>query len=562
MKNIILLFLILLLAIVLPAQTARNKCVSGNCTNGYGEYVWKTGDRYEGYWKNGKKHGWGTYFYSSGNFYSGNWKEDQKHYFGTLYWDQGDFFYGLFKNGERQKNGVYVWKSGTFQVRTEKVYYTERGYVLGDCKNGYGVYIWKDGNLYAGNWKNGKQHSFGNYFSKDGSFFMGFYKDGRRQEMGFAGLKGNKYRISNKPVSYSPNSFLLGTWNSGYGVYRWKNGDMYAGNWRGKKFNSFGAKVWKEGDFFIGLYKNGKRQKRGLYVWKNRKHAMHTQEVSFYKPNSSYAANVPPKKYNPPVKIQPTKPIRTNPVSSNPVYSAKVKVWAVIVGVADYNHLKPLRYTDDDAYKFAMFLKSPEGGALPDEQISLFIDESASKNSILYGMRRLFSKADSNDVILFYFSGHGKKGAFMPHDYNGFGNQLYHSDVQQILRGSKAKYKLCIADACHSGSLERSEKDPAATNALSNYYQAWGQSSGGIALLMSSKAEETSLETRGKRQGIFSYYLIRGLKGEADGNRNKIITINELYSYVQQNVKNFTRNRQHPVLKGNFDKNMPVGVVR
>ena len=55
----------------------------------------------------------------------------------------------------------------------------------------------------------------------------------------------------------------------------------------------------------------------------------------------------------------------------------EVKVWAVVVGIGRYTTMPVLKYTDDDAYHIYAFLKSPEGGALPDSQIRLLIDEDA-----------------------------------------------------------------------------------------------------------------------------------------------------------------------------------------
>lgn len=80
--------------------------------------------------------------------------------------------------------------------------------------------------------------------------------------------------------------------------------------------------------------------------------------------------------------------------------------------------------------------------------------------------------------------------------------------------------------------------------------------------MMSSKAEETSIEYRGLRQGVFSYYLIKGLKGEANKDNDKIITVTELYDYVKQNVQTYTSYKQTPVINGNYDKNMPIAVIR
>ena len=80
--------------------------------------------------------------------------------------------------------------------------------------------------------------------------------------------------------------------------------------------------------------------------------------------------------------------------------------------------------------------------------------------------------------------------------------------------------------------------------------------------MMSSKSEEVSLEDGGLRSGIFSYYLVRGLKGKADTNRDKIITIQELYDYVFYEVQSYTAHAQTPTITGNFDKEMPVAVIR
>ncbi|MCB0641310.1 MAG: caspase family protein, partial [Phaeodactylibacter sp.] len=238
-----------------------------------------------------------------------------------------------------------------------------------------------------------------------------------------------------------------------------------------------------------------------------------------------------------------------------------VKVWAVIIGVASYNHMPTLRYTDDDAYRMFAFLKSPEGGALPDRQIKLLIDEDATKERIVNAMRDVFAKAGPNDLVFLYYSGHGLKGSFLPIDFDGFNNRLEHQEINEILDESPAKYKLCIADACHSGSL-LAMKSGSVKNVLESYYETLAQAEAGTALIMSSKSEETSLESSGLRQGVFSHFLIRGLKGEADEDKNKVVTIGELYNFLNNNVRKYTGNRQSPVIQGDYDQNMTVSVVR
>ncbi|NJN34146.1 MAG: hypothetical protein HC817_07760 [Saprospiraceae bacterium] len=148
----------------------------------------------------------------------------------------------------------------------------------------------------------------------------------------------------------------------------------------------------------------------------------------------------------------------------------------------------------------------------------------------------------------------------MPQDYDGNNSKLYHNEVKAILEQSKAKHKVCIADACHSGSLLAMKQPLQST--LQSYYRAFNESKGGLALLMSSKGEEYSLEDQGLRSGIFSHYLIRGLKGEADVDGSKIVTMREVYDFVYKNVHTYTSNVQTPTISGAFDWAMPVAVVR
>ena len=81
-------------------------------------------------------------------------------------------------------------------------------------------------------------------------------------------------------------------------------------------------------------------------------------------------------------------------------------------------------------------------------------------------------------------------------------------------------------------------------------------------MLLSSKGSEVSLEDHGLRQGIFSHFLIRGLRGEADNNGNSIVTVQELFNFVYKKVRSYTANAQTPKLSGEFDPSMPVALVR
>ncbi|MDW3197195.1 MAG: caspase family protein [Cytophagales bacterium] len=262
------------------------------------------------------------------------------------------------------------------------------------------------------------------------------------------------------------------------------------------------------------------------------------------------------------------------------------KIWAVIVGVSHYRQSRiRLNYCDDDAYKIYAFLKSPEGGALPDEQIRLFVDEQAKGADIRLAVEQFTGKVGPNDVFLFYFSGHGTVTNLLAEDYGVTqSGEISHRFLSSQIRKSKAKLNLCMIDACHSGSLAiRVEaenkilgnkyaviedapppgyKSIASLESTTQFYQALQNAPKGSVFFLSSKGEETSLEFRGKRQGIFSYYFIEGLRGAADYNGDQIISVTESFDYTSKKVKEFTNNHQTPVITGQYSHQQPLAIVR
>ena len=65
--------------------------------------------------------------------------------------------------------------------------------------------------------------------------------------------------------------------------------------------------------------------------------------------------------------------------------------------------------------------------------------------------------------------------------------------------------------------------------------------------------------------GVFTYYLLQGLQGAADLNRDGIVTIQELYEYVEQQVTQKSRSvggNQHPVMKGELEGVLPLVKVK
>ena len=239
----------------------------------------------------------------------------------------------------------------------------------------------------------------------------------------------------------------------------------------------------------------------------------------------------------------------------NTVQSQDVKKFAVVVGCADYQMQGlDLRYSDDDAYRYYAYLLSCEGGAIPSENIAILVDEAATKQNIIKTMNDVYAKAGPNDMLIFFFSGHGSEGAFCPDDVSReYSSLLTHEEIKAVFKQHPAKYKICFADACYSGSIY--EGKPETT------YTPSSQQETSIVIMMSSDPTETSAEHPKIRQGAFTYYLLKGLKGSADRNKDKIVTLEELFPYVKANVLQFTGNQQTPIIEGNASKDMPIGTI-
>jgi hypothetical protein len=528
---------------------ARAGCIKGDCANGYGTFEFDNGSRYIGDFKGGKPHGKGILYFANGNKYIGHWIDSFREGEGRFVYVEGHEYRGQFLRNAFHGHGVMTYANGdryegnwaNDRPHGQGIYFFGNGqryegeFVEGRF-HGQGVMFYVDGSRFEGLWARGKQHGPGAWIYPDGTRTAGEWAEGVPRQ-------GNVSAQAEGDGPYDRNCNVVFC-QDGTGSFTYSDGSRYLGEfWQGHP-QGFGTVYYINGDKYTGGWKQ---------------HTPHGKGTMFYKSGRQLTAEW---ELGRPIRELPPDSPGANPPAPNPPASPDVKIWAVIVGVAQYRHMPVLRYTDDDAYQVFAFLKSPEGGALPEEQVRLLIDEDATRYNVLNAMRDIFLRADENDVVLFYFSGHGLEGSFLPFDYDGMNHKLLHEEVVEVVARSRAKHKLVVADACHSGSL-LAMRTPHVDATLAKFYQAFELSSGGLALLLSSKGEEYSLEDGGLRSGVFSHYLIKGLKGGADFDGNQLITLGELFAFVQKRVQSYTARAQNPLLKGQqFDYNMPVAVIR
>ena len=239
-----------------------------------------------------------------------------------------------------------------------------------------------------------------------------------------------------------------------------------------------------------------------------------------------------------------------------PINNIQAEVYAVIVGVSKYkDSSNDLRYAAIDALKFHNLLTNGK----QNPNIVLLLNEKATLSNIRKAISETYGHAKSTDHIIFYFSGHGLDGFFCQYDADGkIENFLKHAEIQSAFKSSKAKVKMCIADACHAGSIKDASPSKSITNFFRGYEDKSTTKKDNIIVFMSSRDYQYSSENSSLGQGVFTYYLIESFQGKADTNKDKKVTAKEMYTYVRNKVHSNTRNEQTPVMFGQFSENTVI----
>jgi uncharacterized caspase-like protein len=263
-------------------------------------------------------------------------------------------------------------------------------------------------------------------------------------------------------------------------------------------------------------------------------------------------------------------------------FKSSIQRWAVVVGISQFKYtskgITPLRYADADARSFYEFLKSPQGGAFPTSNMKLLLNKEATLANITEAINVFLAKAIEDDIVIIYFAGHGAPD---PNNVKNMFLLTYDTDPSKMAssgylmddmkrameRFIKARNVLVFTDACHSAGVTgeyatRGKQDDAIVN---RYLINLAQSDNSTLIFTASEAAETSQESKnwGGGHGIFTWSMLEGMKGDADENKDGIITIGELIDYTQQKVKRETNSQQHPDKSSSkFDRNLPISVIK
>jgi len=224
------------------------------------------------------------------------------------------------------------------------------------------------------------------------------------------------------------------------------------------------------------------------------------------------------------------------------------QMYVVCVGIADYAYQNDLTKTEKDARDVGVLFRTHT------PYVYVVTGAQATRANVLKVLGTVFGKAQSDDIVVFFFSGHGSEGGMAVYETGGprRNPSLGYKDIQRVLRRCKAKTKLLFVDACHSGGARA-----AGTSGLSGDWNSMADKNK-VMLFLSSRTGESSLENPGASNGMFTTHLLRALKGGADRDRDRIVTARELFDFVSTRVQRESGNRQHPVMWGKFADNLQV----
>ena len=235
---------------------------------------------------------------------------------------------------------------------------------------------------------------------------------------------------------------------------------------------------------------------------------------------------------------------------------------ALIIGVADYERT-PARaaYADKDARTFYDYAMLKLG--IPASNIKELVNADANEAEVRLAVKDWIARSTKqgrSDVYVF-FAGHGLA--------NQSGDDMYLLPVDgepRLLSDTAIARERLFADiaaanprsvtvfldTCYSGTTRGTDmliaSRPIAIRAKEQSIPE------GFTVMTAAAGDQTAKPLEEAKHGMFSYFLMKGMEGDADANQDNQITAGELHAYVQQNVIQQSSGSQTPELQGNADR--------
>lgn len=301
-------------ALALPNCTSDSFTNFSNC---FGSNTFSDGSRYVGEWQYGKPRGHGSLTFADGDRYIGELLDGEYHGQGIYYFASGAVYAGQYRNSKRNGQGTYIFPDGERYV----------GSYIDDKRNGFGIHTFPDGERYVGEYRDGQRDGYGSHTFPDGETYVGEWRDGNANGYGSASWpdgdtyvgqfledefhgqgtysssdgtiqegiwENGHFRYTNvddqKVISAAPpqdHTLLEDTskhgayssrlpncpsntnvdWSGCFGVYKFSDGDIYAGEWQYNRRHGEGMYIFASGSSYIGEFQNGEYHGKGIYTF-------------------------------------------------------------------------------------------------------------------------------------------------------------------------------------------------------------------------------------------------------------------------------------------------------
>lgn len=221
----------------------------------------------------------------------------------------------------------------------------------------------------------------------------------------------------------------------------------------------------------------------------------------------------------------------------------------------------PLRYAERDAERVYEALTGL--GDFPPHQVVLLrgARPDAVRAALIDLNARLRGVEGSERVLTVYFSGHGDS------EYLHLGGErLAIRELERLVVGSAASFRLLVLDACRSGGLTRVKGGVPAPPLGQPTHISHRSAGEGAVFLTSTAAGEDAQESDALRGSFFTHHFVSGLMGAADRDRDGAVTLAEVYRYAYDATLRSTSRTlagtQHPTFKYDFKGRGEVVLTR
>ena len=239
--------------------------------------------------------------------------------------------------------------------------------------------------------------------------------------------------------------------------------------------------------------------------------------------------------------------------------------YALVIGTGQYEdkRIPALPASLNDARQLYDILIDPSIGMFQPENVTLLVDENVTRSKVVDALDTLRRQAGSEDLVIIFFYGHGAvdelgHSYWVMHDTkidSLRATAFSETEITDLLSEIKTTRLVTIIDACYSASTAEIGRSKSLVDLQKIYPQFKGE---GRVAITGSKGDQLSVVITDKNHpgygySAFTWHVISGMKGEGDTDKDGVVTVNELWSYVKDRTETTARQQggnQQPQLKG------------